>query len=503
MTRQLDTLAWWSALACFTALATACASMGSTPPAPQIPTSPAYTSPGERSLAMPDQSLAAPGQRHGDDAQTLAPGKAVTGQWWKVFGSPALDSLVDDALSGSRTLAAAKARLTAEQEEVRAVRAARYPEVELNAGATREKQSAASFGLPSGALPLPANFNLYQLGVNGAYDSDLFGRISQRVAQQTALAEAQRGELEATYLTLAGDTVSAAIQLAETAAERQAIGAILQLDRDTLQLVQKAYEVGTVSESDVVSASSQLASDETLQPDIEQQLSATGHALAVLVGRPPADWFPTSFSFADLTLPHELPLVLPSELVHRRPDILASEAELRASGAQLRLATADLYPQISLSAGATAESLTLRNLFDPAGLVWSVAAGITQPLFDAGMRRARRRAALAQFQASAADYQQTVLRAFQQIADLLTALAHDDDLLQAHRRAVAAASRSVTLQRANYEKGAIGVLNLLDAQREYRHAVLEEVRARGQHYQHTVALLVAMGGDDHVTTTAR
>jgi len=167
---------------------------------------------------------------------------------------------------------------------------------------------------------------------------------------------------------------------------------------------------------------------------------------------------------------------------------------MHAAGAQVGVATAALYPQITLSANIAAESLTLRELFDPAGLVWSIAAGLTQPLFDDGMRRAQRRAALALFQAAAADYQQTILQSFRQVADLLEALAHDAELAATEQRAVDAASRSVSLQRANYQQGGTGLLNLLDAQRQYQQALSGSIRAEGQRYLDTAALLVATAG---------
>jgi NodT family efflux transporter outer membrane factor (OMF) lipoprotein len=244
----------------------------------------------------------------------------------------------------------------------------------------------------------------------------------------------------------------------------------------------------------VVSAESQLAADETLKPGLDQQLSLTRHALAILTGRAPGDWSPPDFDLAALTLPGRLPVSLPSELVHQRPDIQASEAQLHAASAQIGIATAQLYPTITLSAGISASALNSGNLFNPSGLVWSIAGGLTQPIFDGGTRRAERRAALADFKASAADYQQTVLQSFGQVADILEALAHDADLLAAQQRALTLASESVRLQRINYIGGGAGLLGLLDAQRQQQQALLGYVRTQAQRYQDTTQLLVAMGG---------
>jgi NodT family efflux transporter outer membrane factor (OMF) lipoprotein len=285
-----------------------------------------------------------------------------------------------------------------------------------------------------------------------------------------------------------------AIQVATVRAQLKAVGDIVDIDRQNLDLVRKERQAGSVPDSDVVLAESQLAQDETAEPGLDQQLSAAKHALAVLLGRAPGDWLAPDFDLASLTLPIQLPVSLPSELVHQRPDIRAAEAQLHAASAQIGIATAQLYPAITLSSGISSTSLNGGSLFNTGGLVWSIAAGLTQPIFDGGMRRAERRAALAAFKASAADYQQTVLLAFGQIADIMQALTNDARLLATQQRALDMASESVRLQRINYSQGGTGLLNLLDAQRQYQQARLGYVRAQAQRYQDTIQLLVAMGG---------
>jgi NodT family efflux transporter outer membrane factor (OMF) lipoprotein len=366
--------------------------------------------------------------------------------------------------------------------------------VGFSVGFTREKESATIFGLEPQAFPLPPNFNLFQVGPTASYTLDLFGGTHRRIEQQAALADFQRDQLDAAYLTLTGKTVALAIQVATIRAQLKALGDILHIDRQNLELVRKERQVGTVPDSDVVIAGSQLAADETLQPGLDQQLSVSQHALAVLLGRAPGDWSPPDFDLATLTLPGQLPVSLPSALVHQRPDIQAAEAQLHAASAQIGIATAQLYPAITLSAGISASSLNGGNLFNVGGLAWSIAAGLAQPVFDGGMRQAERRAALAAFKASAADYRQTVLQAFGQVADILQALTHDTNLLAAEQHALDMASESVRLQRISYARGGAGILELLDAQREYQQALLGYVRADAQRYQDTIQLLVAMGG---------
>jgi NodT family efflux transporter outer membrane factor (OMF) lipoprotein len=452
------------------------------PPAP-LPTT-SYISPGE---SMPSAAGASAPQQ-------VALGDRVTVDWWKLFRSPDLTLLVKQAIAGSPTLESAKARLAEAREAVTAASGALYPQVSFDANISRQKASAATFGLTQSQAPLPPNFNLFQVGPTVSYAPDLFGGTRRRIEQQSALAEYQRDQLDAAYLTLSGNTASLAVQVAGVRAQVNAIGDILAIDRQNLELVRTERTAGTVPDSDVVIAASQLAADETLQPGLDQQLSVARHALAVLVGRAPGDWSPPDFDLSALRLPDQLPLSLPSELVHQRPDILAAESQLHAASAQIGIATAQLYPSITLSGGISDAVLIPGQLFSPAGLVWSIAAGLTQPVFDGGMRQAERRAALAAFRASAADYQQTVLQAFGQVADILQSLTHDAQLLAAQRHALDTAAESVRLQRINYGRGGTGILELLDAQRQYQQALLGYVRVEAQRFQDTIQLLVAMGG---------
>jgi NodT family efflux transporter outer membrane factor (OMF) lipoprotein len=464
-----------------------CTTVGPNFKSPAPPSTTGYVSPGEPSL-----SAAAAGSA--PSAQTIVLGEKVTGDWWTLFKSPDLDAVVKQAIAGSPTLTSAKARLAEAREAVAAASGGLYPQVGINASAERAKESASAFGLSPSSFPLPPSYNLFQVGPTASYTLDLFGGVRRQIEQQSALADFQRDQLNAAYITLTGNTVSQAIQVAAIRAQLKAVGDIVDIDRQNLELVRKERQAGTVPDSDVVTAESQLAADETLQPPLDQQLSAARHALAVLLGRAPGDWSPPDFDLAALTLPGQLPVSLPSELVRQRPDIRAAEDQLHAASARIGIATAQLYPSITLSAGISATSLNGANLFNPTSLVWSIAAGVAQPVFDGGTRQAERRASLADFKASAADYQETVLQSFGQVADILEALTHDAQLLAAQQHALDLASESVRLQRIDYGRGGVGLLNLLDAQRQHQQALLGYVRAQAQRYQDTVQLLVAMGG---------
>jgi NodT family efflux transporter outer membrane factor (OMF) lipoprotein len=470
----------------FTVLVTGC-TVGPDFRPPDSPATTRYIAPGESRARAADAGTAV-------SRQTVVLGAKVTGDWWTLFRSPDLDRLVKQSIVGSPTLGAAKARLVAAREAVTATTGALYPQIDFSASATREKVSAATFGLHPDAVVLPPNFNLFQIGPTVSYALDLFGGTRRQIEQAAALADVQHDTLDAAYLALTGNVVTEAVDVATIRAEQNAVNDTLDIDRQNLALVQRERQAGTVPDSDVVTAESQLATDETQLPGLDQQLSVARHALAVLLGRAPGDWSPPDFDLAALTLPGQLPLSLPSELVHQRPDIQVAEAGLHAASAQIGVATAQLYPSITLSGSVGAAGLDPGHLFDPAGLVWSIAAGLTQPIFDGGTRLAERRVALALFKAAAADYRQTVLQAFGQVADVLQALTHDADLLAAQQHALNLASEAVGLQRINYANGGTGILTLLDAQRQYQRARLGYVRAEARRYQDTIQLLVAMGG---------
>jgi NodT family efflux transporter outer membrane factor (OMF) lipoprotein len=455
---------------------------------PDAPAATAYTAPDEAG-------------RRDDRRPTIAAEAAPIAQWWTLFGSPQIDALVGQAVAGSPTLESAQARLEQSRDAIRAASSALFPQVTPNAAITREKVSATSFGLEPSAFPLPPNFNLYQVGPTVSYALDIFGGNRRRIEQQAALAEYQRHQLDAAYLTLTGNTVLQALDIAAARAQLRAVASILELDRQNLDLVQRALAAGSVPDSDVVLTQSQLATDETLRPGLDQQLSAARHALAVLLGHPPAEWTPPDLEQDRLTLVRPIPISLPSALVHNRPDILAAEAQLHAASAQIGVAIARLYPNITLSAGGSTAALDPGHLFNPASMVWSIAAGLSQPVFDGGLREAERQAALAAFKAAAADYRQTVLQAFRQVADLLQAVAHDADLVAAQKHALDTAGQAVSLQRYNYGRGGTGLLNLLDAQRQYQRALLGYQQAQAQRNQDTAQLLVAMGGHQPTATT--
>lgn len=426
--------------------------------------------------------------------QTTVVGAKIAADWWTLFHSAQLDEVVKAAIAGNHTLEAAQAHLASAREAVIAANGGLYPQIDFSAAAAREKVNTSSLGLKPGAFHLPANFNLYSVGPTASYDLDVFGGTRRLIEEESALADVKSYQLDAAYLSLTGNTVLQAVQIASLRAQLKAVDDIVGIDRANLDLVRKSHDAGVAPEADVVSAENQMATDETLRPPVEQQLSQAQHGLAILIGRAPGDWLPPEFDLAGLTLPEDVPVSLPSTLVHQRPDILAAEAQLHAASAAVGVASANLYPNIRLSASASLAALTPSAVFDKSSLIWSVAAGLTAPIFHGGTLEAEKRAAVDDLRGALADYEQTVLVSFGQVADLLQALAHDAELLQTQQRALESASSAVRLQRLGYSGGGTGVLPVLDAERQYQKARLGYVQAEAQRYQDTAQLFVAMGG---------
>jgi NodT family efflux transporter outer membrane factor (OMF) lipoprotein len=424
-----------------------------------------------------------PAQTHFDLGAPVAP------DWWTVFGSPELNSLIQQSVAGNQTLVGAAASLEQAQELANAATGNRYPQVSLSAGALRQQYGAQFLG----PFDLPA-FSAFGVGPSVRYVLDYDGAQARADERQLALAQYQRYQLDAAYLALTGNVVVQVITLATTTDQINAVQRLIDADANNLALVKTALEAGSVSQVDVLTARSQQAADETLLPPLRQKLSLARHILAVLAGHTPAAGNVPEFQLDQLHMPASLPVSLPSQLVHERPDILAAEAQLHAATAAVGVATANLYPTISLSASATQQSLHPEDLFNAASSAWSLIANLTAPLYDGGTLRAERRATLAALRGSSANYQQTVLEAFRQVADLMDALDHDDQLVSAQDSALTVAQNSLALARESYAAGNSGILEVLDAQRLLDQAQIGLIQARGQRYQDGAQLLLAMGG---------
>jgi len=422
--------------------------------------------------------------------QHFALGGQISAEWWKLFHSPPLDEVLTQSIAGNRSLAAATASLAQAHEAVLVATAGLYPQLDFGAAAERERNNFKAVGLTG--FP-PKEFNVYSFGPSVSFTISA-GIVTRRIEQQAALEQAQSYQLQAAYLTLTGSAVAEVITIASVRAQMKAVEDILADDQTNLDLVRNELRAGTATDLDVETASSQLASDRTLLPPLRQQLNVAQHALAVLTGKTPAGWTPPDFDLETLSLPEAVPVSVPSDLMHQRPDIMTAEAQLHAASAAIGVATAQLYPSITLNADVMQQFLTPGTAFDPSSNIWGIGANLTAPLFHGGELQAEKRSAEDAYKASLALYQQTVLTSFGQVADLLDGLAHDAALLAAEQTAFQSASATLRLTRTSYALGNATLLQILDAQRILEQARLGLVRAQAQRYLDTAQLFVAMGG---------
>jgi NodT family efflux transporter outer membrane factor (OMF) lipoprotein len=414
----------------------------------------------------------------GAEAQKVQLGRRIPAQWWELFRSRQLNAVLSSAIDGNRSVAAARATLAAARQNVIAARGGYWPQLDGSASAQRRSGSG----------------NLYSVGATASYMPDVFGATARTVEQQEALADRQGYELAAAYLTLTGQVVSQAIEIASLRAQLRATEQVVADDERNLELVRLKYDAGKVPRTDVLTAETQLASDRTALPGLRQQLDSARHAIVVLTGRAPAAWTPPEFTLEDFALPRELPLSLPSALAHQRPDILAAEARLHADSAAIGVATARLYPDFTLSASLGQQAPDSGALLRSASRFWSLAADLSAPILHGGALRAQQRAAISTYKASLATYQQTVLQGLQQVADTLQALEHDAELVDAQRQLFSSASAALALQRESYAAGKSDVLQLISAERANQQALLGSIRAQAQRLQDTAQLFVALGG---------
>lgn len=433
----------------------------------------------------PEQTQEADGQ-----AQRFEMGAKIAEDWWRLFNSPELDTVVRKAIDENRSLQSAQAHLRQSQENLRAGYGVFFPHIDAGFDTTRQRFSAAQFGIPAQT----SIFNLYTLSGTVTYAVDVFGGQRRAVENLTAQVEYQRQTARAASLTLVGNVVNTCIAGAAYRAQIEATEHIIAIQKEQLGITQHQAEAGTVPYSNVLAIRAQLAATETTLPPLRKSLDQALHLLTALVGQTPEQWAPPPFELANFTLPVELPVTLPSELTRRRPDILAAEAQLHSAGANVGIATAAMFPSLTLSGNYGQTGTDIATLFTPGANVWSLGANIAAPIFHGGTLWFQRRAAIEACQASLSDYQQAVAAAFQQVADSLRALELDAATLGAQSESLATAERTLKLVETNYRAGLANYLQVFSADTQYQQARLGFVQAQALRLQDTTALFVALGG---------
>jgi len=428
----------------------------------------------------------------GGAAQRFDAGMDIPAQWWTLFHSPQLDALVREALANSPSMAQAKAALRQASENLGSqAGATRYPKVDLQLGGVRQQIDTAALGIPN--VPQAGPFTLYNASLNVSYTVDAFGANARMLEGLQAQMDNQAAELQAAQLALAGNVVTAAIRQASLQAQVASTDRMLQLQRQQLAIMQQRLAAGGIAERDLKSQRTLVAQSEAALPALQQQQAQVSHQLAVYLGRPPARADMQPLALDTLTLPERLPLSLPSTLARQRPDIRAAEATLHQASAQVGVASANLYPQLTLSGSVGAEQGRIADLADSLN-VWNIGLKLMQPLFHGGELRAKKRAAVAAYDAAAAGYQQAVLQALQQVADSLRALESDAEVLQARTKAAENARDSLAIASRQYQAGGVSHLALLDAERQGLQTELDRTVAQAARYADTAALLQALGG---------
>ena len=423
-------------------------------------------------------------------AQRFSTGTALVADWWQLFNSAPLDAVVKQAIANNPTLQASESSLRQSQSNLRAGYGVFFPQVGGQADAVRERSTPAVAGLKTPSTV----FNLITLSGTVIYALDLFGGERRTVEGLKAQTDYQRDLTDAAYLSLSANVVNSIIARAGYLAEVRATEQLIELQTEQLRATEVQVRAGMAAYSDELSLQSLIASNQAALAPLQQKVSQTEGLLATLEGVVPSKVTLPAIDLSDLTLPTDLPLSLPSDLVHQRPDILASEAQLHAASANIGVATAAMFPSIALSATYGTAGSGLDTLSAPMGRFWSVGPSATIPLFQGARLWYGRKAAIAAYQSAQANYRQAVLDAFAQVGDSLKALEHDAQALRAQGEAQRAAGEALKLVQVNYRAGLAAYTDVWVADVQLHQASIGYLQALAQRYQDTVALFVALGG---------
>jgi NodT family efflux transporter outer membrane factor (OMF) lipoprotein len=427
----------------------------------------------------------------GGGAQRFAKGTDISGDWWTLFHSEALNDLIEHSLANNPDLKAAQAALLVARENVLAQRGAYFPSVTGNFSASRQRQSGQIAPTPNSNAFL---YNLFTPEVSVSYVPDVFGLNRRTMESLQAQEQGVRFQMIAAYTTLTSNVVVAAIQDASLQMQIDATRQLIDINTNTLQILQYQFAKGYASGLDVAAQESQLAQIAATLPPLLKQLAQQHDLLAVLTGRFPTQAPAEKFELSSLQLPEELPVSLPSQLVAQRPDVLQAEENLHAASAKIGISIANRLPSITLTANAGSTALAMNQLFTSGTGFWGVGAAATAPLFQGGTLLHEERAAKAAYVQAAEQYRSTVLTAFQNVADTLTALEQDAEAMKSAAAAAAAAKVTLDLAQRQLQDGYAGYLAVLNAEQAYQQDLINLVQAEANRYADTAALFQALGG---------
>ena len=428
----------------------------------------------------------------GGEEQRFVKDMDIPGKWWALFESPPLNSLIERSIKTNPTIDAAKAALRQARENVAVQRSFYFPTVQANGSASPQKNATETIAptLTSGA----PYFTLYTAQLTVSYMPDVFGLNRRQLESLAAQAEFQIFQLEAAYLTLSSNVVTAAVQEASLRAQIAATHSIVEIAAKLLDIQRRHLALGYATGLDAAAQEAALAQVQATLPPLEKQLALTRDLLAALAGRFPSEEMEEKFDLDALHLPQELPVSLPSRLVEHRPDVRAAEAQWHSACAQVGVATANRLPQISITGTMGGTSTQLAQLFVPGNTFYNLSGGLTQTIFDAGTLLHKKRAAEAGLDQAAAQYRSAVINAFQNVADTLHALQSDADALRAAVAAERAARRTLDLTRRQLELGSVNYQAVLAAEQAWQQALINLAQARANRFADSAALFMALGG---------
>ena len=424
------------------------------------------------------------------------------GEWWKIFNDETLNKLEVEALQANQDLKAAAARLGQARALEKSARAGLFPQVGVGFGPTRQLPSPASQGLPPNADTDPVTFWRGQATI--AYEVDLFGRVSTVANAARFDAEKNAALFQSTLLALQSDVAQAYFMIRELDAAQAIYADTVKLRQEGMNLFQRRYDAGDVSELDLARARTELAAAQSQSLGIARQRAVAEHALAILLGKAPAE-----FSFPQQPLGRlivNVPAGLPSELLERRPDIAAAERAMAAANERIGSAKSAYFPRLALTGALGYESNDLNNLFKTASQTFVfgplIGGMLTLPIFDGGTRAAGVDRANAAYEEDVANYRGTVLRAFKEVEDNLANLRILDEQNKAQDTAVNSANKASRISRLQYREGAVSYLSVIDSDRSALQQQLVAVNLDGERARSVVNLIRAIGGGWHVNQQA-
>ncbi|MGO8944632.1 MAG: efflux transporter outer membrane subunit [Syntrophobacteraceae bacterium] len=452
---------------------------------PEAPAAAGYT-------AQPPAPTASSPNVAGGEAQRFVKDMDIPRQWWTLFESPQLNSLIERSIKANPTIDAAKAALRQALENVAVQRSFYFPTFQANGSASPQKGATETIAptLTSGA----PYFTLYTAQLTVSYMPDVFGLNRRQVESLAAQAEFQCFQLEAAYLTLSSNVVAATVQEASLRAQIAATRSIIEVAAKLLEIQHRHLALGYATGLDVAAQEAALAQARATLPPLEKQLALTRDMLAALAGRFPSEEMGEKFDLDALRLPQELPLSLPSKLIEQRPDVRAAEAQWHSACAQVGVAVANRLPQISITGAMGGSSTQIGQMFIPGNTFYNLTGSLTQTIFDAGALMHKQRAAEAGLEQAAAQYRSAVINAFQNVADTLHALQSDADALTAAVAAERATRRTLDLTLKQLELGSVNYQAVLAAEQGWQQAQINLAQARANRFADSAALFMALGG---------